>query len=367
MKDATRVVRAGLPAPEQGEPFLPGPIFAAPFHLRGDPADADHVYTRYGNPTWERYEAALGELEGGEAVLFSSGMAAASALLLSLLRPGDALVAPSDCYMAVRDVARGHLAERGVEVTFIPTAELAPEALPERLTLLWLESPSNPGLDLCDIEALAAAGHERGALVAVDNTFATPLGQSPLELGADFSVTSATKHLCGHSDLLLGYAAASDPGRAEELRNWRRKTGALAGPFEAWLAHRSLATLELRLERGCANALALAELLAGRGDVRGLRFPGLPGDPAHELARRQMRRFGTVLCFDLGSCERAEAFLDAAELVTQATSFGGVHTLAERRGRWGADDVPEGFIRLSAGCEDPADLLADIEQALDAV
>jgi cystathionine gamma-lyase len=367
MKDATRVVRAGLPAAEQGEPFLPGPVFAAPFHLRGDPAEAEHVYTRYGNPTWARYEAALAELEGGEAVLFASGMAAASALLLTLLRPGDALVVPSDCYMAVRELARSHLTERGVEATFIATPDLTPDALPERVTLLWLESPSNPGLDLCDVEALAAAGHERGALVAVDNTFATPLGQSPLALSADFSMTSATKHLCGHSDLMLGYVAARDPDQAEALRGWRRETGALAGPFEVWLAHRSLATLDLRLERGCSNALALAELLAGRDDVAGLRYPGLPGDRAHELATRQMRRFGTVLCFDLGSRARAEAFLDAAELVTQATSFGGVHTLAERRGRWGGDDVPEGFIRLSAGCEDPGDLVADVERALDAV
>lgn len=367
MKDATRVVRAGLPAPEQGEPLLPGPVLAAPFHLSGDPAEAEHVYTRYGNPTWGRYEQALSELEDGEAVLFSSGMGAASALLLTLLGPGDALVVPSDCYMAVRDLARGHLAERGVEVTLIATAELTPEALPESVTLLWLESPSNPGLDLCDIRALSAAGHERGALVAVDNTFATPLGQSPLALGADFSMTSATKHLCGHSDLMLGYAAAADAERAKALREWRRETGALAGPFEVWLAHRSLATLELRLERGCANALALAELLAGRDDVTRLRYPGLPDDPAHDLAARQMRRFGTVLCFDVGGRERAEAFLDAAELVTQATSFGGVQTLAERRGRWGGDDVPEGFIRLSAGCEDPGDLAADVEQALDAV
>jgi cystathionine gamma-lyase len=365
VKDATRIVRAGLPAAEQGRPFLPGPVFAAPFHLRGDPAEADWMYGRYGNPTWAAYETALGELEGGEAVLFASGMAAVTAVLLPRLRPGDVLVLPSDCYMSTRNVAREHLAERGVEVIEVPTSELAPEALPERLTLLWLESPSNPGLDLCDIGALAAAARDRGAAVAVDNTFATPLGQRPLELGADLSVTSATKHLSGHADLLLGYAAARDPRHADELREWRRETGAIAGPFETWLAHRSLATLELRLERGCANALALAELLSRRADVTGVRYPGLGSDPAHELARRQMHRFGTVVSFDLGSRARAEAFLGAAELVDEATSFGGVHTIAERRGRWGADDVPEGFVRLSAGCEDPEDLAADVERALD--
>jgi cystathionine gamma-lyase len=366
MRDGTRIVHAGLPEPEQGEPFLPGPVFAAPFHLRGDPGEAEFVYGRDGNPTWSRYEGALGELEGGDVVLFGSGMAACAAVLLTLLRPGSGLVLPSDCYMHVRSVARGHLRENGVEVTEVPTAGLTPEALPDRLDVLWLESPSNPGLDLCDIRALSAAAHERGALVAVDNTFSTPLGQRPLELGADLSVMSATKHLAGHSDLLLGYAAARDEAVAERLRRWRTDTGAIAGPFEAWLAHRSLATLELRLERGCANARALAELLAGHDDVAGLRYPGLPSDPAHELACRQMSRFGTVLSFDLGSRGRAEGFLGAARLVTESTSFGGVHTVAERRVRWGGDEVPEGFVRLSAGCEDGADLVEDVESALGA-
>jgi len=362
MRDGTRVVRAGLPEPEQGRPFLPGPVFAAPFHLRGDPADADYGYGREGHPTWAAYERALSELEGGEAVLFSSGMAAASAVLLTSLSPGGALTMPSDCYMHVRSLAAEHLEARGVEVTRLRTSELTPEALPERIDLLWLETPSNPGLDLCDIEALADAGHERGAVVVVDNTFATPLGQQPLALGADLAVTSATKHLSGHGDLLLGYVAAREPRWSERLRGWRGETGAIAGPLETWLAHRSLATLDVRLERAESNALALARLLEGR--VAGLRYPGLPSDPAHELASRQMTRFGTLLCFDLESRERAEAFLDAAELVTDATSFGGVLTTAERRARWRGDDVPDGFIRLSAGCEATEDLVADVERAL---
>ena len=365
MKDRTRLLHAGLPEPEQGAPFLPGPTFAAPFHLRGDPEESEFAYGRYGNPTVARYERALGELDGGEAVLFASGMAACSAVLMGLLQPGDALVLPSDCYMSVRGVAHDHLAPWGVRVSAVPTAAMAPDELPDRLALLWLETPSNPGLDLCDVEQLAAAARERGAIVAVDNTFATPLGQRPLELGADLCVTSATKHLAGHSDLLLGYASARDPGLAARLRHWRTETGAIAGPFEAWLAHRSLATLDLRLERGCANAAALAEALAARDDVTGLRYPGLASDPGHELARRQMTRFGTILCFDLGSRERAESFLERTALVTEATSFGGVHTTAERRGRWGRDEVPQGFIRLSAGCEDAEDLVADVERALE--
>jgi cystathionine gamma-lyase len=364
MRDGTRVLHAGVPEAEQGTPFLPGPTFAAPFHLKGDPDSSEFTYGRYGNPTWARYEQALGDLDGGEAVLFASGMAAASAVLMALLKPGDALVLPSDCYMSVRGVAHEHLAEWGVRVTALPTAAMAPEELPDQLALLWLESPSNPGLDLCDIAEMAAAAHERGAIVAVDNTFATPLGQKPLELGADICVTSATKHLAGHSDVLLGNTSARDPELAGRLRHWRTETGAIPGPFEAWLAHRSLMTLDVRLERACANAAALAELLAGRGDVTGLRYPGLPGDPAHDLAKRQMARFGSILSFDLGSRDRAELFLERAELVTDATSFGGVHTSAERRGRWGRDEVPEGFVRLSAGCEATQDLVEDVESAL---
>jgi cystathionine gamma-lyase len=149
------------------------------------------------------------------------------------------------------------------------------------------------------------------------------------------------------------------------LRHWRRVSGAIPGPFEAWLLHRSLMTLDIRLERQCANALAIAELLAGRDDVTGVHYPGLPADPGHEIAARQMNRYGPLIAFDLGSRERAEAFLEGCELVTEATSFGGVHTTAERRARWGSDDVPEGFIRLSAGCEDAEDLLADLTTALD--
>ena len=364
MKDGTRVVRAGLPEAQQGRPFLPGPILAAPYHLRGDPAGVEYTYGRCDNPTWSAYELALSELEGGDAVLFASGMAAASAVLLSTVRPGDALTLPSDCYMHVRGLAGGQIAELGVEVTQLATPELTPDALPERIDLLWLETPSNPGLDLCEVAALAGGAHERGAVVAVDNTFATPLGQQPLALGADLSVTSATKHLSGHADLLLGYVAARDPERVAALRSWRTNTGAIAGPFETWLAHRSLATLDLRLERGEANALALARLLQGREGISALRYPGLESDPAHQLAKRQMRRFGTLLCFELGSRERAEAFLDAARLITEATSFGGVLTTAERRARWGGDDVGEGFIRVSAGCETTEDLIADVEQAL---
>jgi cystathionine gamma-lyase len=364
--DGTRVVRAGLPGAEQGTPFLPGPTFAAPYHLTGDPSESDYVYGRYGNPTWSRYEGALGELEGGTAVLFASGMAAVSAVLLPRLKPGDTLVAPADCYMGVRAVARDYLAERGVKVRLVPTADPGFADAIEGATFVWLESPSNPGLDVCDLALLIERAHATGALVAVDNTFATPLAQRPLHFGADFAMASASKFLSGHADLILGYVAARDPAAAEELATWRTETGALPGPFEAWLAHRSLATLEVRLERACSTAQALAERLAARGDLVALRYPGLPDDPAHELATRQMTRFGSIVSLTLEGADRAERFLAACRLVNQATSFGGVHTSAERRARWGGDDIAEGFIRLSVGCEDARDVIADIEQALDA-
>jgi cystathionine gamma-lyase len=365
-REGTRVVRAGLPEAEQGTPFLPGPTFAAPYHLSGDPASSDYVYGRYGNPTFSRLESALGELEGGSVVLFSSGMAAATAVLLPRLRPGDVLVAPADCYMGVRSLARSYLAERGVEVRFVPTADPRFADAIEGASFVWLESPSNPGLDVCDLRALIDRAHASNAPVAVDNTFATPLGQRPLELGADFSMASASKYVSGHADLVMGYVAARDPGEAEALLDWRIHTGAVPGPLEVWLAHRSLSTLDVRLERSCSTAQALAERLAARDDLEAVRYPGLESDPAHAVASSQMSRFGAIVCFTLASADQAESFLSACRLVTSATSFGGVHSSAERRARWGGDDIAEGFIRLSVGCEDSEDVIADVEQALEA-
>jgi cystathionine gamma-lyase len=326
-------VKAGLPQPEQGEPFLPGPVFAAPFHLQGDPEQAPYSYTRYGNPTWTRFESALGELEDAEAILFPSGMAAAAALLMTLTKPGDAIAMDDSCYHGVRRLARSHLEPRGVDVRLAPPAGLAAAA--GGTVLLWLETPSNPKLQVYDIAELSRAARDEGALTVVDNTTAGPLLQRPLDLGADVALTSATKQVSGHADLMLGYLTTRDPVRAQGLRDWRRDAGALPGPFEAWLGHRSLPTLALRVERGCDNALALARLLAGRDDVVSVAYPGLTGDPAHEIARRQMLGYGMVLSFDLGSEDRAEGFLGAAELVIDASSFGR-STRAQNGARAGA-------------------------------
>lgn len=374
-RPATAVVHAGQGAGQgQGEPLRAGPVLAATYRHAGDPAGAPYTYGRTSNPTWTAYEEALADLEGGPCLVFASGMAAAAAVLCSTLRPGDTAVLPSDGYYTARALADGYLTELGVRVRRVPTAgwPAGPEdarRLLDGVRLLWLESPANPGLDVCDLAAVARAAHDAGALVAVDNTTATVLGQQPLALGADVSVSSDTKATTGHSDLLLGHLAVAR-GAADTLLppllSWRTQVGAIAGPFETWLAHRSLATLDVRLQRQCATAAAVASALLERPGVLACRYPGLPGDPAHAVAVRQMSLFGPVVGFTLPDEAAADRWLDAVRLVRPATSFGGVHSTAERRARWGADDVHPGFVRLSVGIEDPADVLADVLGALDA-
>ncbi|URM90632.1 cystathionine gamma-lyase [Streptomyces sp. MRC013] len=367
--DGTLAVRAGLPEPHKHEPTLPGPVFAAHFHLPGEPT-GPYTYGRDENPTWTLLERAIGELEAPgdgavETVVFASGMAAISSVLFSRLGAGDTVVLPADGYQALALVGE-QLEAYGIEVRSAPTGGDAQLSVLDGAKLLWLETPSNPGLDVCDIRRMVTAAHAAGALVAVDNTLATPLGQRPLALGADFSVASDTKGMTGHGDLLLGHVTCRDAELAAGVRRWRKIVGAIPGPMEAWLAHRSLATLQLRADRQCANALVLARALAARDDVAHLRYPGLPGDPSHEVASGQMRRFGSVVSFVLDDRQRAERFLETLRLVDDATSFGGVRSTAERRGRWGGDAVPPGFVRFSVGAEDPDDLVADVLRALDA-
>jgi cystathionine gamma-lyase len=365
MRDRTKVIRAGLPEASQGSAFMPGPTFAGPYHVTGDPSNSPFTYGRFHNPTWEHYEKALSELEQGEVIAFASGMAAIAAVFGTVLRPGDLLVLPSDSYYTARSLANGYFSEMGVRMKSAATAGNAQREHLRGAKLLWLESPSNPGLDVCDIALLARDAHEGGALVAADNTTATVLGQSPLALGADFSIASDTKALTGHGDLILGHVAVRDKMWADRIRTWRTQTGSIPGPMEVWLAHRSLSTLALRLECQCENALKIAQYLSRRPDVRGLRYPGIATDPGHENAVKQMRYFGPVVSFVLKNNKGAETFLKSCHLVYEATSFGSIHTTAERRARWAGDAIPEGFIRLSAGCEDGEDLIADISQALD--
>ena len=293
---------------------------------------------------------------------FASGQAAITGLLLAVLRPGDTVALPSDGYFTVRAFAEATLRELGVSSIMVPTAGPYPSFDGVRLVLL--ETPANPGLDVCDIRALSAAAHAAGALVAVDNTTATPLGQRPLDLGADLAVASGTKALTGHSDVLLGYVATRDDDLLARLTTWRshdrrgaRRVRRLAGPPLA--GHAGPAAGPAERERGGRRRAA-----GRRSDVDGVRWPGRPGDPSYAVAAAQMRRIPGIVSFDLGSAERVARFLTASALVFAATSFGGVHTTADRRAQWG-DDTSAGFVRLSCGIEDTADLLADLAAALD--
>ncbi len=355
------VVEAARP-PEDGDPLAPAAVFASTYRLVGEVGAGRPRYGRSDNAAWQALEAVLGRLEGGEATLFASGMAACVAALQPFLAPGDTLLMPSDGYYGVRNFA-GELERMGVRVRMEPTATMAAADL-AGVRLLWLETPSNPGLDCCDIEALSARAHMAGAKVVVDNTTPTPLGQTPLRLGADITVSADTKAVAGHSDVLVGHVTCRDPEDAERVRGWRTLTGAIPGPMATFLAHRGLATLDVRLARMCANANAVARRLQAHPRVAEVRYPGLPDDPAHATAMRQMRNAGFVVGVTFVDEASARACLERTRLVTEATSFGGVHSVGEQRARWGGDAVPWCFVRLSFGIEAGDDLLADFEEAL---
>lgn len=359
----TKVVHAGVPVPEQGHPFVEGPTFASTYHLSGETENAQHQYARFSNPTWQALEAGLSELEGGETVIFPSGMAAAAAILSSLVNSGDTLVLPADGYFATRAYALEFLVPNGINVQLVPTLELL-EFDYQGVRMVLIESPSNPLLDVVDISALSDKVHAASGLLAIDNTTLTVLGQQPLALGADISMAADTKALNGHSDVVFGHISAKDPALVERIRLWRKLAGNIPGTMETWLVHRGLATLDLRLERMTTSAQQVAQVLVKHSAVKYLRYPGLNDDPSHQTAKKQMHHFGFIISFDVGSQTRADRFLQACSVLFEATSFGGVHTMAERRARWGTDDVPEGLIRLSVGCERVEDIIAGIEEAL---
>ena len=369
--DGTRSVRGGEGLPVPGAPLRPSPVFAAPFHLGDLPprAGGADAYARTEHPTLREFEAAVGALDGGRCLSFATGMAAISAAVLACVSSGDRVVLPSDGYYTTRLLARDELERFGVRVDYVATTEIEAVAAAGGLDgarLVFLETPSNPLLDVCDIAAVARAAHAAGAVVAVDNTTATPLGQRPLELGADLTVGSDTKALTGHSDLLLGHVSTTDDDLFAAIQRWRNNTGNTPGPFEAWLGHRSMSTLDLRLARQAANAAAVAEVLAGSPAVTGVRWPWRTDDPSFALATRQMLRPNGVVSAVLADEDAVAALLAKTRLWTAATSFGGVHSTIDRRAQWGGDAVEPGFVRLSCGIEDTADLVADLSRALDA-
>jgi cystathionine gamma-lyase len=334
---------------------------AATFHLP-EVAGASHIYGRNGMSTWEAVEAQLSLLEEAEVVSFPSGMAAISAALMAVLKSGDRLIIPADGYYVTRVFSSGFLAPFGVEVIELATCDYATADF-AGASVVYLETPSNPGLDVVDIAAVSARAKAAGALVIADNTTMTPLLQRPLDLGVDLVVAADTKAPAGHSDVLFGHVAGRDTALMARVRDWRRLSGAVPGPFEAWQVHRGLETLEVRLERMCASAAVIAERLAGHGAVMGVRYPWLAGDPSEAVARRQMGSGGFLIGFEMADPVRAERFLSDCPYIVQSTSFGGTHSSGERRARWG-DAVAEGFIRLSVGLEPVEVLWAAMAAAL---
>ncbi|GAA4690662.1 trans-sulfuration enzyme family protein [Nocardioides conyzicola] len=347
LRPATVAVTAGRPPHEPDQP-LNAPITMAATYVAG----GDLEYGRYGNPTWTALEDVLGALEGGRCLTFASGLAAV-ATVLDLVAQGGIVVAPAHSYtgtlLQLADLeARGRIQARLVDIT--DTEAVA--AACDDAALVWFESPTNPALELADIPAIAAAAHEAGAVVVVDNTFATPLLQRPLEMGADIVVHSATKYLAGHSDVQMGAIMTNDDQVYGVLKGRRDLLGAIPGTFEAWLTLRGVRTLHLRVERAQANAADLAERLAAHPAIGEVRYPGFGGIVSIVLAEGAMA---------------ADLLCRKTRLWIHATSLGGVESTLERRRRWKAEPatIPDGLVRLSVGIEDVEDLWRDLATALD--
>lgn len=350
---------------------------APPIHLattfRHGPAGeriAGYEYQREGNPTNDRLREALVALEGGAAALtFASGMAAMTTLLESL-PAGSRVLFPDDCYSGLRMLFGEFLPERGLVVETVDMDDLdaVRAACATPLAMLWIETPSNPLLKVCDISALADIGHAAGALVVADNTFATPLLQRPLALGADIVTHSTTKYFGGHSDVLGGALVfARDDGFANKVAHRLHVTGAVLAPFSVWLILRGCRSLGARMAMHCANARKLAEFLAKHPAVERVNWPGLPAHPGHAVAARQMRDFGAMLSVELrGGREAALAVAGRLRIFTNATSLGGCESLVEHRASVEGPNPrsPQNLLRVSVGLEDGDDLVADFRQAL---
>lgn len=335
-----------------------------------------YEYSRSANPTRTSLEECLAALEGGErALAFASGMAAEDCLLRTLLRPGDHVIIPDDAYGGTYRLFARVLADWGITFTHAPLSDVdtVRSLLAERRTrIVWAETPTNPLLNVADIPALAEAAHEAGALLVIDNTFASPYLQRPLVLGADAVVHSTTKYLGGHSDVVGGAIVVRDTELGERLAFTQNATGAVSGPFDAWLTLRGVKTLAVRMDRHCANAARIADMLSGHPGVSRVYYPGLPEHPGHKIAASQMRAFGGMVSFQVAAGADAAAEVCArTKIFTLGESLGGVESLIELPARMthqsvigSALEVPEDLVRLSVGIEDPDDLLDDLRQAL---
>jgi cystathionine gamma-synthase len=328
------------------------------------------LYARNSNPNREGLERCMAELEGGEAAAaFASGTAAIMAVVQAL-SPGDHLIAPNDVYQGTVRLLRELMMPWGLEVTFLDMTDArgVAEAIRPRTRLVWVETPSNPLLAVTDITAIARVAHGAGALCACDNTFATPVLQSPLALGADLVMHSTTKYLSGHSDVSGGVVVARrNDTFFERVRKTQVYGGGVPSPFDCWLIHRSIRTLPYRVRAHSEHALAIATFLAGHPRVEAVHYPGLPSHPGHALARRQMAMFGGMLSFQVqGGRDDAMAVAAKVKLITRATSLGGVESLIEHRASIEppGTKTPQNLLRLSVGLEHPDDLVEDLAQAL---
>ena len=360
----SKVVAAGRPAKQPDGALNPPIALNSTFH-EGGPVG----YGRYGNETWSALEDAISVLEGGKTLLFSSGMAAISAVF-SLLPEGAVIVAANNGYQGTTTLLKKLHESEKLKVRFVNLANTDEciAAIPGA-QMLYLESPLNPLLEVVDLPKIIAAGKSAGCGVAVDNTLATPLLQNPLALGADISIHSVTKYLSGHSDLILGSLTTNDQALYGRLEQSRRYGGAIAGPFEAWIALRGLRTFAIRMQRSQENAMELATRLSKDSRISKVRYPGLATDSYHSLAKSFMKGFGAMISFDVNaSVEQVDLMCNSSKLITNATSLGGVESIWERRRRWATESatVPENLIRFSVGIENVDDLWADIQQALTA-
>jgi cystathionine beta-lyase/cystathionine gamma-synthase len=333
-----------------------------------------YEYSRVSNPTRTALQICLASLEGADhGVAFASGLAAATTLV-HLVSPGERVVAVNDVYGGIYRMFSQVYEPKGYEFEWVPAAELSTNLaahLDERTRLVWLESPTNPLLNVVDIRAAAEAAHAVGALVVVDNTFATPYLQRPLELGADVVLHSTTKYLGGHSDVIGGFLATNDPTVAERLYFLQKSLGGIPGPLDAWLVLRGVKTLAVRMRRHCENARMVAEFLEAHPRVERVLYPGLPSHPGHEIAARQMADFGGMISFLAGSEEEAVGLVSRTKIWKLAESLGGVESLIEHPARMTHASTMEGpfaastsLVRLSVGLESPDDLIADLEAAL---
>lgn len=375
LSQATRVVHHP-PVNQPATPLVTPLVMSSAFRLASAEqaaqfASASHpvaFYTRWGNPTVEVLEKLLADLEGGEnGLAFASGMAAIATTLLALLEPGDQVVAGASLYSATVTLLTRELPARGVDVSFVDATDTRRfiGAIGERTRLVYIESPDNPTLRLTDIEAVAQAARQHQAMTIVDNTFATPCNQNPLDLGADIVLHSATKALAGHSDVVAG-AAIGSRALLERVWNQQVSLGGCIDPHAAWLVLRGVKTLHLRTQRQNENAAELAARLERHPEVTRVDYPGLPSHPQHELARRQMRGFGSMIAFDLGTREAARQFVEQLDWIPLSVSLGGVETLVQHPASMTHAKLSEeelrragitpGLIRLSVGIEDVRDL-----------